>query len=256
MSLINQMLKDLDARGREGQPVVSMPPEVRAIGAAPSLLARVPGAWWAVLLLALLLLLLVLWVVTHRNSAHGPVLTLPSTPSTPSTPAAAPVSGRPQDQLAVPPPASAHLSKPATTGVPDPADSIVAQPAPGPATAEPNRDALASGPGPDQPSPTSTPPRLPEPLSGTNVGTNAATNVATSVGQNLDQKLRLKLIPSLDLLAKSQRNEKPPASATRPRPEPAAEPTGIDRTGVDRTGADRTATARVPARPAAPGGPG
>lgn len=63
MSLINQMLQDLEARGKQGQTVAPMPTEVRPVLPPP----RTSQMWMVVLGLALLLLVLVIWMVPRQS---------------------------------------------------------------------------------------------------------------------------------------------------------------------------------------------
>ena len=72
MSLINQMLQDLEARGKQGQTVAPMPTEVRPV--LPPV--RTSQLWIVVLGLALLLLVLVIWMVPRQSrspASHSPL---------------------------------------------------------------------------------------------------------------------------------------------------------------------------------------
>lgn len=62
MSVINQMLQDLDARGKQGQPVANLPPEVRFVPAH----GNHRRAWLGVLSLSLVLLAVVGWLAPRK----------------------------------------------------------------------------------------------------------------------------------------------------------------------------------------------
>jgi MSHA biogenesis protein MshN len=72
MSLINQMLQDLEARSKKGQTVAPMPSAVRPIAPAP--LLAVNPMWVVVFGLALLLLVLVVWVVPRQMKGAAPAV--------------------------------------------------------------------------------------------------------------------------------------------------------------------------------------
>lgn len=72
MSLINQMLQDLEARSKKGQTVPPMPSAVRPIAPAP--LLAVNPMWLVVFGLALLLLVLVVWVVPRQMKGAAPAV--------------------------------------------------------------------------------------------------------------------------------------------------------------------------------------
>lgn len=78
MSLINQMLQDLEARGKQGQTVAPMPTEVRPVLPPP----RTNQMWIVVLGLALLLLVLVIWMVPRQNRGPAPHNMVPEPPAT------------------------------------------------------------------------------------------------------------------------------------------------------------------------------
>jgi MSHA biogenesis protein MshN len=242
VSLINQMLKDLDARGREGQPVAHMPPEVRAIPVPRSLLAKIPGAWWGVLFLALVLLLLVLWVVTHRGAARSSTtaqveLAQPGTePQALPTPPAAANNAAPQrgtlppETIAEPAPAPEHGPASAgeavlaTLATPVPTPVAMAAPA---STPSPVADKVLM-----EPDPGLKPERKPE------------LKPELRPDPKLNLKLSLKLIPELDLLAAQQRL----ASARKSDARPVQDESAV-RTGTTRVTSAASSTGARPAGP-------
>lgn len=72
MSLINQMLKDLDARRSEVTGTDAYGHQIRAVPERP----RSHAAWWIALVLGVLLVAVLAWVVLHRAPAAIPAQTV------------------------------------------------------------------------------------------------------------------------------------------------------------------------------------
>jgi MSHA biogenesis protein MshN len=76
MSLINQMLQDLDARSSDGTGTFAIHPQVRAVPER----RRIHPAWWAVLVLAILLIAVVSWLWLREATPTSPTAPLIAPP--------------------------------------------------------------------------------------------------------------------------------------------------------------------------------
>lgn len=166
MSVINQMLNDLDARSKQGQSVVAMPRAVQAVPESREARGMVQGWRWMIALV-LLLLVFVLWFALTRPFGKMDWRAL-SLPKVNQTGVVAPV--------------------PAVTAVPAAASKSGAEPAPLTSAATPIPVAAVAAPAVSAPAVvevTATPEPAP-----------AAGNTLASLGS-----LKLRLIPELKLLA-------------------------------------------------------
>ncbi len=136
MSVINQMLNDLDARSKQGQAVAAMPRAVQAVHESKET-SGFSGGWRWMIGLVVLLLLLVLWFAWtrprakmewHASSLATATQTAPIVaPSAPAQVPAASALASPSAQAATPAPAPVSTPTP-TPATPTPAP--VATPAP------------------------------------------------------------------------------------------------------------------------------